>query len=227
LVDLDVRFGTAALSLDLETGGGLVDALHNPDRLDGLFIERAMVRESENLYVLGSEEALDDQVGFDPQALDLLVERLRCDFPRVVIDVPRHEACEHPGLIAAADTILVVSDLSLAGMRDTLRLVRLAAGVAPAARLVVIANRVGAAKKGEIPKADFAKGIERPVDHVVPFDIKSHVATAVTGKALPIVAKRGPSVVALTQLVKDIAEAEPVEKKSWFSRNSAKGKKGR
>src|SRR3546814_6663310 len=44
LLDLDVHFGTGALTLDLEPGRGLIDAIDNPSRIDGLFIERAMVR---------------------------------------------------------------------------------------------------------------------------------------------------------------------------------------
>ena len=55
LLDLDVHFGTGALSLDLEPGRGLTDAIENPSRIDGLFIERAMVKASEKLAVLGAD----------------------------------------------------------------------------------------------------------------------------------------------------------------------------
>src|SRR3546814_3700897 len=44
LLDLDVHFGTGAMAFDLEPGRGLADALENPSRIDGLFIERAMLR---------------------------------------------------------------------------------------------------------------------------------------------------------------------------------------
>ena len=46
LLDLDIHFGTGALTLDLEPGRGLTDAIENPSRIDGLFIERAMIRAS-------------------------------------------------------------------------------------------------------------------------------------------------------------------------------------
>ena len=49
LLDLDVHFGTGALALDLEPGRGLTDAIDNPSRIDGLFIERAMIRANDNL----------------------------------------------------------------------------------------------------------------------------------------------------------------------------------
>ena len=51
LLDLDVHFGTGALTLDLEPGRGLTDAIDNPGRIDGLFIERAMIRANENLAI--------------------------------------------------------------------------------------------------------------------------------------------------------------------------------
>ncbi len=92
LVDLDLFFGTCGLALDLELGRGFREALENPARVDSLFIERAMVREGENLFVLSTEEALDGAFSFDPSALTSLIERLRRDFQCVVLDFPRFAA---------------------------------------------------------------------------------------------------------------------------------------
>ena len=52
LVDLDLHFGTVALSLDVEPGRGFTEAIEAPSRIDGLFIERAMTRAAKNLFVL-------------------------------------------------------------------------------------------------------------------------------------------------------------------------------
>ena len=54
LLDLDVHFGTAALAMDLEPGRGLTDAIDNPSRIDGLFIERAMIKANERLSILSA-----------------------------------------------------------------------------------------------------------------------------------------------------------------------------
>ena len=59
LVDLDLHFGTIALSLDLEPGNGLRSALENADRIDSLFVASALINVTENLFVLGGEEPLD------------------------------------------------------------------------------------------------------------------------------------------------------------------------
>src|SRR3546814_12869987 len=62
LLDLDVHFGTGALALDLEPGRGLTDAIENPSRIDGLFIERAMVKAREKLAVLSAEAPMSSPV---------------------------------------------------------------------------------------------------------------------------------------------------------------------
>src|SRR6185369_1955980 len=59
LLDLDVHFGTGALTLDLEPGRGLTDAIENPSRIDGLFIERAMIRANDNLAILSAEAPIN------------------------------------------------------------------------------------------------------------------------------------------------------------------------
>jgi CheY-like chemotaxis protein len=53
LLDLDVHFGTGALALDLEPGRGLTDAIENPSRIDGLFIERVGQTLSDGIAALG------------------------------------------------------------------------------------------------------------------------------------------------------------------------------
>ena len=60
LLDLDVHFGTRrARALDLEPGRGLTDAIDNPGRIDGLFIERAMIRANDHLAILSAEAPMN------------------------------------------------------------------------------------------------------------------------------------------------------------------------
>ncbi len=216
VVDLDLHFGTVALSLDLEPGRGFREALENPNRIDGLFIERAMVRESDNLMILASEEALENAFTFDPAAVELLLEKLRCDFDCVVVDFPRSAVTANAYILEAASAAAVVSDPSLAGMRDTIRLVSFIKRVAPTALVKVVINRLGAAKKGELSKDDFERNAELKVDHVIPQELKVAAESVGAGKPLAEVAKRSRLVAALRKLSNELSSVEDEPEKAPF-----------
>ncbi len=217
IVDLDLYFGTVALSLDLEPGRGFREALENPNRIDGLFIERAMVRESDNLFILGAEEALENTFSFDPAAVELLLEKLGCDFDCVIVDFPRAVVTANAYILSAASAVAVVSDASLAGMRDTLRLVAFTKKVAPAAAVKVVVNRFGAAKKGELSKEDFERGAGLKIDHLIPQEAGVAAISAGAGKPLVEVAKRSQLVTVLRKLSRELAavEDEPTKAPFW------------
>jgi pilus assembly protein CpaE len=205
LVDLDLFFGTCGLSLDLELGRGFREALENPARVDSLFIERAMVREGENLFVLSTEEALDGAFSFDPSALTSLIERLRRDFQCVVFDFPRFAARRQAHVLTPPSAIMIVSDASLAGMRDTMRLSVLLKKTAANAEITVVLNRVGAARTGELGRSDFEKGAETKVDQVIPIDTKAFAASATAGKPVVKVAGSSKAAAALRTLARRFA----------------------
>ena len=217
IVDLDLYFGTVALSLDLEAGRGFREALENPNRIDGLFIERAMVRESDNLFILGAEEALENTFSFDPAAVELLLDKLRCDFDCVIVDFPRAVVTANAYILSAASAVAVVSDASLAGMRDTLRLVAFIKKVTSAAAVKVVVNRFGAAKKGELSKEDFERGAGLKIDHLIPQEAGVAAISAGAGKPLVEVAKRSRLVTALRKLSSELAavEDEPTKAPFW------------
>jgi len=205
LVDLDLYFGTCSLTLDLEPGRGFREALENPGRIDGLFMERAMIRESDRLFVLGTEESFENRFSFDPAALDLLLDTLRRDFDCVVLDMPRFAARTQIASLAPPASMVVVSDPSLAGVRDTARLVGFAKKAAPDVNLKVTVNRFGVAKDGELSKGDFEKGADIKIDHIIPFDAKPFAASDGTGKPLVKVGKNSKAVAALRELARGVA----------------------
>lgn len=189
LLDLDLQFGTVALSLDIEPSHGLREALESADRIDSLFLDRMMMEYSDRLFVISAEENPDETLIIDYAAVELLLNELRGKFHYVIVDVPRStNTCTLQVLEHATDLILV-SDLSLAGMRDTMRTIGFLPSLNASCNNVIVASRVGEHKTGEMPKAEFEKGIGRKVDFILPFDAKT-VASA-TNFGQPVAAGKG------------------------------------
>ena len=210
IVDLDLQFGTVGLQLDLEPSQGLREALENPERIDALFIASAMANEGENLFVLSAEEPFDESVDYTAAACGTLLEALPADLQHVFLDLPSRSVVANPSLLQHSNKIVLVSDLSLVGMRDVARLSRLCAEAAPDAALHIVLNRVGMAAKGEIPKPEFVKGAELPVHHDIPFDAKLAATAALAGKTFPAVAARSPVVKAMRKLTDDLVQRPDV-----------------
>ncbi|MFC3711966.1 CpaE family protein [Sphingoaurantiacus capsulatus] len=189
LLDLDVHFGTGALAFDLEPGRGLTDALENPSRIDGLFIERAIVRATERLAVLSAEAPIAQPLMVDGSALFHLQEEMRGAFEGVVVDLPRTLAVQHPHLVGEVQQVIVVTEQSLAATRDTIRLLGWLKSQAPNARVTIVVNKLLTAPAPEVSRKDFETSIERRIDVVIPYDAKLAVSAARQGKCLAAVAK--------------------------------------
>lgn len=217
LVDLDLFFGTCGLALDLELGRGFREALENPARIDSLFIERAMVREGENLFVLSTEEALDGAFSFDPSALTSLIESLRRDFQYVIFDFPRFAVRRQAHVLTPPSAIVIVSDASLAGMRDTMRLSSLLKKTAANAEITVVMNRIGASRTGELGRSEFEKGAETKVDQIIPIDVKAFAVSVASGKPVVKVAGGAKSTAALRALARRFAggRTRKIKLPSW------------
>jgi len=189
LVDLDLQFGTVALSLDIEPSHGLREALENPDRIDGLFMDRVMTQHSDRLFVMSAEESPDETLLLDFGAVELLISQLRSKFHYVVVDLPRNATPSTHQVLECASDLVLVSDFSLAGMRDTMRTASMLPGLNASCNVTIVVNRAGEHKSGEMPKSEFEKGIGRKVDFILPFDAKT-VATA-TNFGQPVAGGKG------------------------------------
>jgi pilus assembly protein CpaE len=200
LVDMDVHGGSAALALDVEPGRGLCEALENPSRIDSLFIASAAAELDKYLFLLSAEESLDSVVAPRPGALEVLTKELLRDFRHVVLDLPRSDSALLRLGLAEANTVILVTDFSLAGLRDVVRLATLSKAMAPAARVVAVGNRVGSAKKADLSRAEVEKALGMPLAVVIPEDAPAVPNAINKGKAVPEAAGRSKAAAALRQL---------------------------
>jgi pilus assembly protein CpaE len=217
LVDLDLQFGNVALALDMEPNHALREALENPNRIDSLFLDRALIQHSERLFVLCAEEGLDETLLLDYAALELLLTELRSKFHYVVIDLPRVPSpCLHH-VLQTATNMIVVTDPSLAGMRDAMRVQSLLPSANASCAVTVVLNRSGEHRHGELSRDEIEKGVGRKVNLVLPFDAKTVAATTNVGR--PIADARGPVAMGLRELADIVCGGAPgTRRRSWLQR---------
>ena len=231
LLDLDIHFGTGALALDLEPGRGLTDAIENPGRIDGLFIERAMIRANDNLAILSAEAPINSPLMTDGAAFIQLEEEFRQAFEMTVVDLPRNMLINFPHLLSNVNAVVVTTEMTLASARDAIRLLSWLKSNAPHLQTIVVANRIHAVA-AEISKSDFEASIERKIDFLIPFDLKSATNSAKLGQTIAHANPTSKTASVIREIAKAIKGVSDVEqpvtedkpaKKSLLSKLDIKG----
>lgn len=217
LLDLDLHFGTTTLSLDLETGAGLREVLESPHRLDRLFLDSTMVKDGDKLAVLGAEEPIEEMVNFDESSIDTLIGEVSQDYNQVVVDLPRHQLPMQGGLMASADTVVLVSDQSLAGIRDINRIAQAMKSLSTKGEILKVVSRAGNDRAAQVSKADFERGLNDKISYLVPEDAKTLTICANAGKAIADVAPKAPITKALRELAAKVSNYSKPKKKGFLS----------
>lgn len=214
LLDFDPQLGTVALSLDLEPGRGLREVLEKPERIDGLFMDRVMVKVDDNLSILSTEEGIEEQITPNEAAAEALFKQTRPKYTHIVVDVPRVLSPFTRFALKASDHVICVTELSLMGLRESLRYLEYFRDVLKIAPPIFVANRVGVAGKHQMPQSEFEKGLGAKVEYTIPLVLDAHAA-ATEGKVLAEKTKNSPAVKAfhtLAQRFVDSADGAPAKK---------------
>lgn len=219
LIDLDLNFGTSALSFDLETGRGFADALEDPARIDELFIERAIVTAGDNLAILASEMPIEELFLPEPEAVKQMITIMEKKAAFLIVDVPLHLVGRLPQLLEEATDILVVTEQSLAATRDTIRLLGFIKNSPSQGKVSVVVNNIRCPMGEEVTLKDFEASIEQKVSWTLPQDAKAVLEAVHKGKLPPQVApdsKLVKTVRALAQELTGITQKKSGKGK-WLS----------
>jgi pilus assembly protein CpaE len=178
LVDLDPYFGCAALTLDLEPGRGLRDAFEKPERVDGLYLERVMIKPFANLAVLSAEEPLMDVISPQSNAGEMIFAALREKYDVIVVDLPRQMNPLTRHALSIADHVILVAEPQITSLRDTLRLKDYLVDTLKRPLPLVVLNRVGLSSANELSAKEFAKNFGHEVSSQCSFMHEAVAATA-------------------------------------------------
>lgn len=174
VLDMQPQWGTVSLMLDLEPGRGLREALAKPERVDGLFMDRVMLKYNEHLSILSSEEPFDEQVIISPGAAEALLKQTRQKFDIIIADLPRELSDFTQTFLREADHVIVITELSLPGLRDAMRLSDYLTKHLKVKDLHFAANRQGMIPKFEMPVAEFEKSLKATLKVNIPFDLDAY-----------------------------------------------------
>ena len=213
LLDLDLLGGDAALLLDTTPSHALREALEHPERVDEVYLDRAVTRVSERLTLMASLEPLTEPVAPDEAAVLSLMEKLQRRYRYVFVDLPGASAPWLTRVLNLPSTILLVSDGTLSSARDLNRWREKLGPNSPERTTLHILNRSGA--EGSLPQAEFVRAVGQAPDIVVPFDREvarsAHLGTRGLGKS-------GAVRNALAPLFQHLVGDAVVERKSLLTR---------
>ncbi|MFN3591439.1 MAG: CpaE family protein [Thermaurantiacus sp.] len=167
LLDLDLQGGTVALDLEAPRAASLAAILESPERVDDTLVDGAASPHTLGFRILAAEEPLERQFVVRPESVQALLSRLAATYELVLVDLPRRLDRTVRTVLRTADRVVLVTNASLAGLRDARRLLALASGLRAGQQPLIVMNRLGAGR-GEVADADFEAMLGARVDARIP-----------------------------------------------------------
>jgi pilus assembly protein CpaE len=190
LLDLDLQFGDLSLMLDLEPNGEMVEIIRDPARLDGALLRASMTRHKSGLFVLTAPGEFVPLDALPVAAAVKMIELAREEFDIVVLDLPLAVPRWLESVLQHTDQLYVVSQLNVAAIRQTRRLLDFLKeeGLYDLPVSVALNRYVWRfSERGRLKQAIRALG--QPIDHYVPDD--AALALEAINRGTPLFELRG------------------------------------
>lgn len=208
--DMDIHFGTVAMTFDIEPTRGVGTLFEQPDRVDGLFLDRVMAGITSGLGVMSAEEPLKNIVQHNAAAVEALIRIAREKYRVTLIDLPRMLTPLTRHFLEHADQVVLVTEPTLLGLRD---LIRMTDYLKTFQKMpLVVCNREGLAAKHEMSRKDFEKHYGAAIPVHIPYMLEAF-ATAASGEMLLEATNNAAGRSALHQLTATLLGEEAGEKK--------------
>lgn len=171
LADLDIQFGTVTDYLGMAPHGRLSDLLEAQGRLDEELLRSVAAESSGSLAVVAAPESIMPLEQIDTDQLLKIIQLFRHQYGVVVLDLPADWTSWTLSVAAAADVILMVTELSLPSLRQAKRRLELFRSVGIEDGTVqIVVNRAEKRLFGSIDTADVAKTLGHSVIGSVALD---------------------------------------------------------
>lgn len=203
LLDLDLCLGDADVFLDTIPEYTISDVAQNINRLDLTLLKRSLTKHDTGLYLLPRPVQLEDARQITTDDLTRVLGLLKASFTHVIIDTSKGFTEMDMHALAAADQILLVTQLDLPCLRNVVRLMMSFKETNKFDdRVKIIVNRVGY-DTGQISLKKAQETIGRDIFWQVPNDYR--VMVEVRNNGVPLM-QQAPKA-AITQSVNQLAIA--------------------
>jgi len=171
LIDLDVQFGDVAFQLGLRPKLSLADLLEAGARLDGDLLRATTSEHSSGLKVIAAPDQMMPLEGISDEHMMRIAEMATREFGTVFIDLPTNWTNWSLSLVARSDLIVLVTELTVAGLNRARRQLSLLQSQDLGALDVrVVVNRFEKGQTRTISLGDASKALGRDVEFMVASD---------------------------------------------------------
>jgi pilus assembly protein CpaE len=185
LLDFDLQFGNAALSLDIQSKDGLTLILEAPGRLDGAFLRASMSRHASGIDVLSAPPSIVPLDVLTPEIVTRIIDLAREEYDYVVIDMPHVWTIWTAKVFHSSDLVVLVAELNVTALQRTRRQLDLLKdqGIEDT-QIAVVANRFEKSWGANTHRRQAEKVLGRKIHHVVRNDPKTACAARDLGVPL-------------------------------------------
>lgn len=215
MVDLDLSFGTGALDFNQDPTQTVAEALLAPDRVDEVFLDRLLMRQTDRLMLFCAPASLEREYEIHHEAFEAVIDRVRRSAPFVVLDLPHVWTTWMRQTLIAADDVVVVATPDLASLRNAKNMIDRVKSARPHdAPPIVVLNMVGVAKRPEIPLKDFSEAIGVTPAASLPFDPQLFGMAANNGQMIGEAQPQSKTAIALEALAAQLCGRTVAPKKT-------------
>jgi len=216
LIDMNLLFGDIPLFLEIEPKYNWSEITKNISRLDNTFLKNILSVDSSGVCVLPSPSYLSNQNMATPAIMERLLMVMRRMFDFIIIDGGQSLGDISLKILGMADTVLLISVLSLPCLSNTNKLLRTFSdfGFPREENIKIVINRY--LKKSDISVKDAETSLEKKIFWTIPNDYQTTVTATNRGKALAQFAPREEITKNFQKLASELGpESEKQEKKGW------------
>jgi pilus assembly protein CpaE len=171
LVDLDVQFGDVAFQLGLRPKLSLTELLDAGARLDGDLVRATATEHPSGLKVIAAPKDMMPMEGMNGDHVLRIVDIATHEFGSVFVDLPTNWTNWSLSLVARSDLVILVTELTVAGMHRARRqLDLLNSQDLGNLEVRVLVNRYDKVLARTVGLSDAAKALGREVSYTVAND---------------------------------------------------------